>query len=465
MIGKTHELCKRNQDDARFMDKKQQKIVALVLLSYLVTAMNAAVIITSLPKMAAELQLDLSTLSWVQNIYVLAWGSFMLMGGRMSDVLGRQFTMITSLLLFGGGTLWAGVSASAFSLIAARLAQGLGAAILAPTSLALIMDYFEGSERVRVISWYSSISGLGMCVGLILGGMLTESYSWRWGFYSYLPLIGWMIYLSQSTLCRQYSSKKSFAGLDVKGTLLSALGIFSFIYAINGSAHPWAFGVLALLLLTLFIMVEKHVLYPIMPLRLFDKVRSRAHGARILFAGAMMGYYFFISEYLQEVLSFTALEVGWAFLPLTLSTFVAAILVPAAVERYDNKPTLTMGMILMLLGFYWMMQLSQQSDYLLDIALPMLLLGVGQGFVMSPLTNLAIIGVDNTDAGAASGLVNATHQIGCSLGLSIMVNSSAHFTQLADICRQAMRCGFAFMVIAFLLIWASKQNVHLIRKI
>ena len=445
------------------MDTKQKKIVGLVLSSYLVTAMNGAVIITSLPRMAAELQLDLSTLSWVQNVYVLAWGSLMLMGGRMSDVLGRQLMMIASLLLFGGGTLWACLSASAFSLIASRLVQGIGAAILAPTSLALIMDSFEGGDRVRVVSWYSSISGIGMCVGLILGGILTENYSWRWGFYSYLPLIGWMMYLSHFTLGRQTHSKKSVASLDVKGTLLSALGIFSFIYAINGSEHPWVFGTLALLLLTLFLQVEKRAASPIMPLRLFDSVRSRAHGARILFA--MMGYYFFISEYLQEVLSFTALQVGWAFLPLTIFTFVAAILVPGMVGRFGNKSTLTLGMVLMLLGFYWTMQISEQSDYYLDIAPAMLLLGVGQGFVMSPLTNLAIIGVEGADAGAASGLVNATHQIGCSLGLSIMVESSAHFTQLADICRQAMRCGFAFMMIAFLLIWASKQNIHLIKKI
>lgn len=447
------------------MNKKQKKIVGLVLSSYLVTAMNGAVIITSLPQMAAELQLDLSTLSWVQNIYVLAWGSLMLMGGRMSDVLGRRLMMTASLLLFGGGTLWAGLSVSAFSLIASRLVQGIGAAILAPTSLALIMDYFEGSERVRVVSWYSSISGIGMCVGLILGGILTEKYSWRWGFYSYLPLIGWMMYLSHFTLGRQTPSKKSVASLDVKGTLLSALGIFSFIYAINGSEHPWVFGTLALLLLTLFLQVEKRAASPIMPLHLYNSVRSRAHGARILFAGAMMGYYFFISEYLQEVLSFTALQVGWAFLPLTLFTFVAAILVPGMVGRFGNKSTLTLGMVLMLLGFYWTMQISKQSDYYLDIAPAMLVLGVGQGFVMSPLTNLAIIGVEGADAGAASGLVNATHQIGCSLGLSIMVNSSAHFTQLADICRQAMRCGFGFMMIAFLLIWASKQNINLIKKI
>lgn len=179
----------------------------------------------------------------------------------------------------------------------------------------------------------------------------------------------------------------------------------------------------------------------------------------------MMGYYFFVSEYLQEVLSFTALQVGWAFLPLTLFTFVAAILVPGMVERFGNKLTLTLGMVLMLLGFYWMMQLQQQSNYYLDIAPAMLLLGVGQGFVMSPLTNLALIGIEGADAGAASGLVNATHQIGCSLGLSIMVNLSDHLTQLSDICRQAMRCGFVFMVMAFLLIWGSKQNIHLINKI
>lgn len=447
------------------MNESEKKIVCLVLLSYLVTAMNGAVIITSLPKMAAELQLGLSALSWVQNAYVLAWGSFMLIGGRMGDVVGRKAMMQASLLLFGGGTLWAAVSASAFGLIMARLVQGLGAAILAPTSLALIMDNFEGRARVRVVSWYSSISGLGMSVGLILGGVLAQSISWRWGFYSYLPLIGWMACLARTTLSNQKSSRASWAEMDLAGTLLSALGLFSFVYAINGATRPWAVGGMALLLLVLFVGVERRSPSPIMPLRLFDGVRSRAHGARILFAGAMMGYYFFVSEYLQEVLSLSALEVGWAFLPLTLLTFVAAILVPKAVERYGNKATLTVGLVVMLPGFYWMTQLSAKGHYYPDIALPMLLLGVGQGFVMSPLTNLAIIGVAGEDAGAASSLVNATHQIGCSLGLGIMVNSSARFSNLADISRQAMQCGFVMIATALILVWANKQNVQLIKKI
>lgn len=447
------------------MNNNQIKIVCLVLLSYLVTAMNAAVIITSLPQMASELQLDLSTLSWVQNIYVLAWGSFMLMGGKMSDLLGRQTMMIVSLLLFGGSTLWAGISTSAFSLIAARLVQGLGAAILAPTSLALIVDYFEGKEQVRVVSWYSSISGLGMCIGLIVGGLLAQNYSWRWGFFSYLPLISWMIYLAYSALKKSDKRKISLSGLDGWGTALSALGIFSLVYAINGSQHPWTYGILALLLLAMFVFVEKKTASPIMPLRLFNGARRRAHGARILFAGAMMGYYFFISEYLQEVQNFTALEVGWAFLPLTLFTFFAAIKVPDAISRYGDKNTLTFGLILMLIGFYWTTKLSAHSNYYIDIAPPMLLLGIGQGFVMSPLTNLAISGVNNEDAGAASGVVNATHQMGCSLGLSVMVTSSAHFSNLADICRQAMQCGFWFIVVAFLLMWAEKQNLQQIGKI
>lgn len=257
----------------------------------------------------------------------------------------------------------------------------------------------------------------------------------------------------------------SLAEMDVLGTLLSALGVFSFVYAINGADSAWVYGCLSLLSLSLFVYVERHAVSPVMPLRLLDGVRCRAHGARILFAGAMMGYYFFISEYLQEVLSFTALEVGWAFLPLTLSTFLSAILVPTAVERYGNKATLTIGMMLMLFGFCSMMNLSAESDYATGIAIPMLLLGVGQGFVMSPLTNLAIIGVDGKDAGAASGIVNATHQIGCSLGLSVMVTFSADFGSIAEICRQAMRCGLVFMAIAFVLVWASKQNVHLIIKI
>lgn len=429
-------------------------------MSYLVTAMNGAIIITGLPRMAEELELSLSALSWVQNIYVLAWGSFMLMGGRISDLLGRKSMLVLSLSLFGGGTLWSGLSASAFGLIASRFVQGLGAAILAPTSLALIMDHFDGQNQVRVVSWYSSISGLGMCIGLIIGGVLTESYSWRLGFFSYLPIIGCMIYLAHITLKRKSKSVLSLTEIDITGTLLSTSGIFSLVYAINGAQTPWVWGGAGTVLLGLFIYAESKSAAPIMPLHLFDGVRSRAHLARVLFAGAMMGYYFFISEFLQETMAYSALEVGWAFLPLTLSTFVAAVQVPRVVARWGNKWALAFGLTLMVAGFYCMTGLSVGCDYWSGIAFPMLLLGVGQGLVMSPLTNLAVIGVSQEDAGSVSGIVNATHQIGCSVGLSIMVAASSQCNGLAEICRQAMKCGLAFILIAFVLTMASKRNIQ-----
>ena len=179
------------------MDIKRRFILTIVLLSYFVTAINGAIVITGLTDMAEELGLNQSALSWVQNAYVLAWGGFMLLGGRLSDTFGRRQILNLALVLFGIGSLLAGIAPSAIVLIVSRFIQGIGAAVLAPTSLALIIDYFKGQERVKAVAWYSSISGLGMCVGLIIGGILASFFSWRYGFFIYLPLILFMLVRSE----------------------------------------------------------------------------------------------------------------------------------------------------------------------------------------------------------------------------------------------------------------------------
>lgn len=178
------------------MNVKKQIILILILLSYFITAIDGSIVITGLTKIAEDLKLTHTTLSWVQNAYILAFGGFMLMGGSLGDTFGRKRMFNLSLLLFGIGSLGAGVAQNANYMIASRFLQGIGAAILAPTSLALIMDYFEDKERVKVVAWYGSISGLGLCIGLIVGGAITSYSSWRDGFLINIPIIAGMFFLS-----------------------------------------------------------------------------------------------------------------------------------------------------------------------------------------------------------------------------------------------------------------------------
>lgn len=379
------------------------------------------------------------------------------MGGRLGDTFGRRQILNLALALFGISSLLAGIAPSAGVLIVSRFVQGVGAAVLAPTSLALIMDYFDGQERVKAIAWYSSISGLGMCVGLIVGGALASFLSWRYGFFIYLPLILFMLVVSLNVLPKEVNKSKAIH-FDIWGTVYSVLGIFAFVYAINGAENVWLWAGIALCFLVLFILQEKRAANPIMPMRLFNGIRTRANAARLLFAEAMMGFYFFVSEFLQEFFLFTPLWVGIAFFPLTLSTFFGAMRVPKAVGLYGNSKTLFAGLVSMLTGFAFMLRMDATSGYWSGIAMPMLFIGFGQGLVMSPLTNLGIQNVRPEDTGAASGVVNAAHQIGCSVGLSVMVTVSAGTEEMAGICHIAMLVGFGLTLIAFAIMLSDKRK-------
>lgn len=431
------------------MSKQKKWVIAIVMMSYFVTAIDCSIIFTGITCIARDLSLNQSELSWVQNTYVLAFGGFMLLGGRLSDALGRKRILNLSLVLFGVGSLMAGACTTVAFMIAARFLQGIGAAILAPTSLALLMDYFEGDERVKAISWYSSVSGLGMCAGLILGGTFASFLSWRYGFYVNVPLTLFMMIASIKVLNGAEIKKARF---DIAGTILSVVGVFCFVYAINGARNFWLWITISACLIGTFILIERRTTVPIMPLRLFaNGDRSRAYIARILFAGAMMGFYFFISEFLQEVFHFTPLIVGFAFFPLTLFTFLGAMTVPRMVCKWNNRKVLFCGLVLLLAGFALALMLKAESSFMLGVALPMSLIGYGQGLATTPLTNLGIKDVEYEDSGAASGLVNAAHQIGCSIGLSVIVTIIADETNMIKICHTAMVIGLLLIFLAFVI--------------
>ncbi len=433
------------------MTRQERAILVLALMSYLIIGIDGSIVITGLLVISADLGLSPEAASWVQNAYVLAFGGFMLLGGRLGDAFGRKSVLNTALVLFGLGSLDAGMSQTATVMIASRFLQGVGAAALAPASLALLMDTFTEQARTKAVAWYGSISGLGLCVGLIVGGAIIGYASWRYGFYVNIPLIGLMLWLSwQYVPARKGASRPHF---DVAGTLLSVAGIIAVVYTIDGAENKVVWSLSGVLLLAVFVWVESRAAMPVMPLRLFgDRTRRVAYMARFLLIAALMGYNLTISEYMQSVFGFSPLQAGCGFIPMTVLTFLTAIAVPRLVGRFGNARTAVAGFALLAIGFAGLVWGCNGQTYWHDLLLPMSLIGVGQGLAMSPLTNLGIQGVAADDAGAASGVMNMVHQIGGAVGLSLMTTACLGIDAMPLRFHRSMAIALGCILVAMVLV-------------
>jgi EmrB/QacA subfamily drug resistance transporter len=402
-------------------------VLAIILASYLMIVLDIAIAITALPEIHTGLGFSDTGLSWVQNAYTLAFGGLLLLGARSGDILGRLRMFILGVGIFTVGSLAVGLAPSALWLIGARALQGVGAAILAPSTLALLTSYFpEGRERTRAVAYYGAVAGVGASLGLVLGGVLTTYISWRFAFFINVPIGIAMMLAAQHYLAE---SERHPGRFDLAGAISSTVGMTALVYGIvNSATAGWGDPVTimalssGIVLLVFFVLNEARTDQPIMPLRLFaSRERSGAYAARILFLGAMLGFWFFITQFLQVVDGFSPLEAGLAFFPMTVANFVVAVVVPQLTRKYGNGPLLAGGLAVTLVGMFWLSRLSADTAYVTGIALPMILIGAGQGASLGPLTASGIAGVTKEDAGAASGLVNVAHQLGGSLGLGILV--------------------------------------------
>ncbi|WP_281368845.1 MFS transporter [Phytohabitans rumicis] len=402
-------------------------VLAIILVSYLMIVLDISVVITALPRIREDLGFSTAGLSWVQSAYTLVFGGLLLLGARAGDIIGRRRVFILGLVLFTLASLVVGAAPSAVWLLAGRVLQGVGAAALAPSTLALLTASFpDGPERTRAVAAYGAVAGVGASVGLVLGGVLTGFLSWRYGFFINLPIGAAMLVAARRYLTE---TEHNPGRLDVFGALTSTLGMTALVYGFVRSAEAgWSDGltvaavISGAVLAVVFVLNEWRARQPIMPLRLFaSRERSGAYLARLLFLGAMVGYFFFTTQFLQQVLGYTPLQAGLAFLPMTLVNFVVALAVPRLTRRFGNTTLLAAGIAVTVLGMAWLSRLDAGSPYLTAVALPMVLIGVGQGMAFGPLTAAGIAGVAPNDAGAASGLVNVAHQLGGSLGLGILV--------------------------------------------
>jgi EmrB/QacA subfamily drug resistance transporter len=442
----------------------KRAILAIILASYVMIVLDTSVVLTGLPKIHLEMGFSDSGLAWVQSAYTLTFGGFLLLAARAGDVVGRRRMLVAGLALFTLASLAIGAAQTPAMLVLARAVQGLGAAILAPSTLALLQTTFaEGAERTHAVSLYSATAGIAASVGLVLGGVLAEWMSWRVGFLVNLPIGVAMIWAA-----RRYipESSRSSGQFDVIGALTSTIGMSALVYALIRSASAgWgdlltqAALAAGLLLLVAFVANERSAAQPIMPLRLFaDRQRASAYAARVLFLGAMIGFFFFTTQYLQTVLNYSPSLTGMGFLPMTLMNFAVALQVPRLTRRFGNARLLAFGLLVCLIGMAWLSRVSVHSAYLTAVALPMVLIGAGQGMTLSPLTAAGIAGVPAQDAGAASGVVNVAHQLGNSLGLAVLVAlaaTGAHQLSgaalLAHRVTTALTASSIFLILALLL--------------
>lgn len=399
-------------------------VLPIILISYFMILLDNSIVFTSTVKIAADLSLSASELSWVTNAYALTFGGLLMIGGRSGDIFGRRNVFLIGLVIFSIGSLLVGLSTNGLMIIAMRALQGIGSAILAPTTLALLMDSYRDQMRTRAIVYYGATGGLGASIGLVVGGLIASYASWRWGFLLNVPVGILMIVL---TLKYIPASKKVEGKLDWLGSILSVLGITALVYGINGASHPVPMVMTGILLLVLFVWQEKVSKHPITPLKLLkDRERSSAYIARFFFLGAMISYFFLTPQAMQQVYHFTPLMAAVGFLPETLPQFVFATLVSRLNEKFTNTQILIAGTVITLAGLVFAAVVGIQAGYWWSVAIPMVIIGIGQGFTLSPLIVAGVANTDREIAGSASGVVNMVHQIGSSVGLSIITVLTAN---------------------------------------
>ncbi|PSK68267.1 MFS transporter [Streptomyces sp. CS149] len=411
-------------------DRHRSGLALLVIAScQLMVVLDVTIVNIALPHMQKDLGFSTENLSWVVNAYTLTFGGLLLLGGRLGDILGRRRVFIFGVLLFVFASLLGGLSQEGWQLLAARSLQGVGGAIASPTALSLITTTFrEGPERNRAFGVFAGVSAGGSAIGLLAGGMLVEWLDWRWVLFVNVP-IGLLIAFATPRFIPE--SERHPGHFDVLGALTSTAGMVLLVYGfIRASEDGWtetltlgSFAV-AVVLLAVFIMIERGSKQPITPLWMFrDRNRAGSYAMMLSLAAALFGMFFFLTLFVQNVLDFSPLRAGLAFLPVSAVIAVSAGLTSQLLPRWGPKPFMVVGALLAAVGLGWLTLTDVHSSYLGSILGPMLVFGFGMGMQFVSLTLMAVSGVAPKEAGAASGILNATQQVGGSLGLSILVTT------------------------------------------
>jgi EmrB/QacA subfamily drug resistance transporter len=418
------------QPDARRTSRVDANaVLAVVAVAQFMVILDASIVNVALPTIKRDVGFSEQSLSWILNAYTLIFGGFLLLGGRLADRLGRRRLFMAGIALFSGASLVCGLSQSEGELLVARGFQGLGGAMVSPAALSIILTTFaEGQERNRALSVWGAIAGAGGAVGLLLGGVLVQALSWRWVFFVNVPIGALVLALAPRIVPESRPETVAKSGYDVEGAVAITLGTIALVFTlIKADSWGWTAGrtiagfVVSAVLIAAFVVIERRHADPLVPLRIFSNRSLSASDATLLVvAAALFGMFFFLTLYLQQVLGFSALKTGVAYLPLSLTIIGASAVASRFVDRFTPKPVLVTGLLISTGGFVFLASVSGHGDYASHVVPAMIILGAGLGLAFVPVTIAGTSGVAPEDSGLASGLLNTTQQVGGSLGLAIL---------------------------------------------
>jgi EmrB/QacA subfamily drug resistance transporter len=408
-------------------------VLVLICVAQFMVILDATIVNVALPSIQTDLSLSEANLQWIVNAYALVFGGFLLLGGRAGDLLGRKRLFLVGLVVFTGASFVAGVSVNEGMLIAARAVQGFGAALISPAALSIVSTTFaEGKERARALGVWAAIAIGGSAVGLILGGLLTQAFSWPWIFFVNVP-VGIVAFVLSWRLIPESRDEHAAQVFDIAGAATVTGGLMSLVYAIvKAEADGWTSGTTlgffaaAVVLLAAFVVIELRSKAPLVRLSIF-RIRSltTANVTMLLVASGMFAMFFFNTLYIQRVLGYGPLKAGLAFLPFTAGIMVSAGLASQFAPKVGVRPVAALGMLISTVGMLLLTQLPVDGSYLTNVLPALLLTSLGMGAVFMPLTMIATTGLDNSDQGLASGLFNTSQQIGGALGLAILSTLAA----------------------------------------
>jgi EmrB/QacA subfamily drug resistance transporter len=411
-------------------------IFTLLAVAQFMIVLDVSITNVALLAIKQDLHFTNSALQWVITAYALAFGGFLLLGGRAADLFGRRRTLLIGMISFTLFSLLIGLSQSAIMLIILRALQGLAAALMSPSALSIVLVTFtEGSERNKALGYWTLVAAGGAAMGLLLGGILTQYLGWRWDFLVNVP-VGILISIGIFRIVPMHEKEVTHSHLDLPGALLVTAGLITFVFALSqGPVWGWLSTATlstiaaAFALLAAFIFNESRSSHPLMPLSIF-KIRN-VTGANLMMApiyAGMLGTFFLTSLYIQSTLHYSPVMTGLSFLPFPIILGFTSTRIPKLVSQFGYKPFLILGPLLVAIGLAWLSRLPVHGTYLTDLLPTFLLMPIGMGLTFMPIFAAATSGVRPDQSGLASGLINTSQQMGGALGLAVLSGVAASIT-------------------------------------
>jgi len=412
-------------------------ILAVACVAQFMVILDVSVVNVALPSIGRSLHYSATGLQWVVNAYVLAFAGFLLLGGRAADFFGQRRIFLLGAILFSAASLVGGFAETSAVLTGARVAQGLGAALLAPATLTILVTTFSGPRLPKALGAWGAVGGSGGAIGSALGGILTAEFSWRWVLFINVP-IGIAVIVVALIFLPEVSHRTAASKLDVAGAVLVTAGLTCLVYAIVGTnTHPWgstttiAWLSVAAVLLAGFALVETTLASdPLVPFSYFrNRTTAGANTVMFLIGTAVFSLWYFLSLFFQEVLGMSALRTGFAFIPLTVAIIIGTQVTARSMPKIGPWPIILVGTAVATIGFFWLGHLHATSTYLGDVFIPASMVTFAIGLLFSPLAVSATSQVGPAQTGLASGVLNSSRQIGGSIGLAVLATVAVDATR------------------------------------